>query len=275
MAQHFTVKKENNTLIYVDHGGYESRNPSTFWCIEQANKKYNWPDFKEITIYTGDYELSQDEYTYSKKDNYKNLIPDFNYHGWPQVGIDDYSETIKKIEEASTQPAEKHKVGWIGNLNTHPNRYKLHKIGRTRTDICDIFGMDWVDKKNDKLIGSKYISLEDLVKKYAVLIDIEGNGFSARLKYLLWSRRPVLIVDRPHKEYFFQHLVPYKHYIPVNRDLSDLISKLEWCLENYSEALEIANDAYEFSKKFLTRDACYEQWNKIITQQIETTNVSL
>ena len=40
----FTVKKQGN-LIFNDLGGYETRNTSTMWCIEQADKIYNWNDF--------------------------------------------------------------------------------------------------------------------------------------------------------------------------------------------------------------------------------------
>lgn len=94
-----------------------------------------------------------------------------------------------------------------------------------------------------------------MVKTYSILIDIEGNGYSGRLKYLLWTLIPLLFVDRPYKEYFFEFLEEWKHYIPVKRDLSDLVEKTELCLLNYSRAQEIAKNAYEFSKKYLTREA--------------------
>lgn len=74
-----------------------------------------------------------------------------------------------------------------------------------------------------------------------------------------------MLVDRPGKEYFFEFLEEWRHYIPVKRDLSDLVEKAKWCIDNYDQAKQIAENAYEFSKKYLTRDACYEQWNKIIT----------
>jgi hypothetical protein len=130
--------------------------------------------------------------------------------------------------------------------------------------------MNWIKVNNQiKLNATKYISFEDLVKTYSILIDIEGNGYSGRLKYLLWSHRPILLVDRPHKEYFFEFLEEWKHYIPVKRDLSDLVEKTQLCLLNYSKALEIAENAYEFSKKYLTREACYKQWNNIINDNIK------
>ena len=57
----------------------------------------------------------------------------------------------------------------------------------------------------------------------------------------------------------------YEHYIPVKRDLSDLIEKTKWCLENYDKALQIAENAYNFCKIYLTREACFAKWNSIIT----------
>jgi len=139
------------------------------------------------------------------------------------------------------------------------------EISEKNKDLFDFFSMKWIKTNGQLLNSTVYISTPDLVKKYSILIDIEGNGYSGRLKHLLWSHRPVLIVDRPHKEYFFEFLQEWTHYIPVKRDLSDLVEKAKWCIENYDKAKQIAENAYEFSKKYLTRDACYEQWNKIIT----------
>lgn len=68
------------------------------------------------------------------------------------------------------------------------------------------------------------------MKDYSILLDIEGGGYSARLKYLLLSNKPLLIVNRPYKEFFFKNLQEYVHYIPVKRDLSDLIDKTKWIL---------------------------------------------
>ena len=53
--------------------------------------------------------------------------------------------------------------------------------------------------------------------------------------------------------------------LPVKRDLSDLVSKTKWILSNYDKSLEIAQNAYDFSKKYLTRDYCYLKWNEILS----------
>ena len=96
----FIVSKSNGTLKFQDLGGYETRNPSTIWCIQEADKIYKWNDFEEIKISTKDSEANNDEYTYSKQHNYTNVVPDFNFHAWPQVGINDYAEFIKLIDAA-------------------------------------------------------------------------------------------------------------------------------------------------------------------------------
>jgi len=46
------------------------------------------------------------------------------------------------------------------------------------------------------------------------------------------------------------------HYIPIKRDLTNLIKKTKWCLDNYEERLKISDNAYQFSKLHLTHDAC-------------------
>jgi hypothetical protein len=260
----FCVSKKYGKLIFRDLGGHETRNSSTFWCIERADEIYNWEDFEEIKLYTGDYDEDKHDYTYSKRDSYNNLIPDFNFHAWPQVGIDDYEYTIKQIDNIGLGPYEINKVGWIGNLVTNVRRNDLIEIGNNNKDLFDFFSMSWMDSGNTRLNATKYLSIIDLVKTYSVLIDIEGNGYSGRLKYLLWSHRPLILIDRPHKEFFFEHLKEWEHYIPVKRDMSDLVEKTKWCMDNYEKALQIAENAYQFCTRHLTRIACYEQWNRVI-----------
>jgi hypothetical protein len=44
----FCVSKINGNLIFNDLGGYERRNPSTFWCIQKADEKYNFLTLRNI-----------------------------------------------------------------------------------------------------------------------------------------------------------------------------------------------------------------------------------
>ena len=52
-----TFNKINNTINIISNiNQYQTRNDSTIWCIFEANKIYKWPDFKNITVYTDDFE---------------------------------------------------------------------------------------------------------------------------------------------------------------------------------------------------------------------------
>jgi hypothetical protein len=254
----FTVEKIDGGLKFVSNGGFQTRNSSTIWCIEQANNIYKWPDFKQIKIVTNDGYPNENDYSYSRSDNsYKNLVPDFNFCRWPEVGINDYEETCREIHEAGRQEFAENKVGWIGNLNTNENRKRLNDLGQQFSEHLAIRSIDWASKQG-------FVSMPDLVKTYSILLDIEGYGYSGRLKFLLFSQRPLLVVDRPHKEFFFEFLKPWVHYIPVKRDLSNLIEIVLWTKNNYSEALKIAGAAAEFASKFCTRDYAFQQWDNVI-----------
>jgi len=160
----FSVSKINGNLIFKDFGGYETRNPSTFWCIQKADEKYNWSDFNEIKIHTGDYEQNKNDYTYSKKDSCNNLVPDFNFHSWPKVGINDYEKIVEEIANAGLNNHEINKVGWIGNINTNFRRKQMLEIANNNKELFDIFAMEWIQSGNIFLNSTKYISMVELVK---------------------------------------------------------------------------------------------------------------
>jgi hypothetical protein len=255
----FTVGKAAGKLFFKDMGCFGNRNQGTIWCIQEADKLYNWPDFPRIKIYTEDFIDVPDAYQYCSKESFDNLVPDYTFKDWSNVG--DYDEITKLISENGLLKPEQHKAGWIGNLHAHPNRHLLYTIGARNTKLCDIRSS--FDFRN--IAKSPFITMPDLVKKYAVLIDIEGFGYSGRVKHLLHSRRPLIIIEREQKEYYFEFLKPWIHYIPAKNDCSDILDKIKWALYHTDAATKIATNAYEFSQTHLTRKGCYAQWNKIIS----------
>jgi hypothetical protein len=167
------------------------------------------------------------------------------------------------IKEANKEPTID-KIGWYGNIYSpqsnvieYYTRPLLKKIGDENPQLFDIFHI----LPNNGIIDgniNNYLSLPDLIK-YKYLIDIGGNGYSGRLKYLLFSKRPLLLVDRNYVEYFHNDLIPYKHYIPVKMDLSDLLEKVNWMKNNYAKSLEIANNAFEYAVNHFTENKLLER----------------
>ena len=113
-------------------------------------------------------------------------------------------------------------------------------------------------------------SLPEQVRRWRALIDVEGAGYSGRLKLLLHSGRPVLIQDRPWHEWFWDELVPWENFIPVARDLSDLVSRARWVKENPRQAVRIGRAGQQLTQRLLTRRSAVEQWARTLSEAART-----
>ena len=109
-------------------------------------------------------------------------------------------------------------------------------------------------KAAEKLTAKNFLSFQEQVKKWRFLIDMEGIGYSGRLKLFLASPRAVFIQDRIHEEFFFSHLKPWIHYIPVRNDLLDIEEALEKIKSNPELERKIIVNQRRFSQLYLTRD---------------------
>jgi hypothetical protein len=167
---------------------------------------------------------------------------------------------VLKIIQASDAKPMSSKVGWYGNLTSplkdvpeYLTRPKLKAIADANSTLLDIIHI----APNRGIIDANienYMTLEDLVRNYKYLLDIGGNGYSGRLKYLLFSKRPLILVERRYVEYFHDDLLPFVHYIPVKTDLSDLIDKILWIHSNEKVCEQIAENALQFAKTNFTKE---------------------
>lgn len=66
------------------------------------------------------------------------------------------------------------------------------------------------------------ISMNDF-QKYIAILDMDGSSWSSRFRFLLCSNSVVVKVEPEYVDYFYYDLVPWKHYIPIKGDLSDLV----------------------------------------------------
>ena len=232
--------------------------------FERCAKKYNNDDIKKMKYSTADKgNENPDIKVYSMGYNknipelYKYCGPDWTFYEWKSAHIESFEKTRDEIIENSNKQPSINKVGWFGNTDTHIIRTTLLKIGEQNTDLFDIKHIGLINNLIDNSID-KYISLPDLLK-YKYLIDLPGNGYSGRLKYLLFSKRPLLISDRDYIEYYHNELIPYKHYVPVKHDLSDLLTQVQWLLNNELRGIEIAKNAFEFATTNFTQDKISER----------------
>ena len=58
----------------------------------------------------------------------------------------------------------------------------------------------------------------------------------------------------PNVQWYYGGLEPYRHFVPVKEDLSDLLEKIHWAETHDAEAKEIADRATEFTRENLASE---------------------
>lgn len=179
---------------------------------------------------------------------------------WPQVGIPN-AETMMEELLANDAPHEDPRMFWIG-ANTHPSRAKLCEIGRAHPGHFDTEIMQWdPGAPGGQRSKTRQVSIPEHAK-YKYLIDCEGGGhrggYSARIKWLLATGRPVFIVDRTYVEYWHENMQPWVHYVPVKADLSDLLENHARLEADPALYESIGRNARQFAAKNLTINALLE-----------------
>lgn len=88
---------------------------------------------------------------------------------------------------------------------------------------------------------------KDELLAYKGFIVLEGNDVSSSLKWAMVSKSVVLMPPPRFTSWSMEELLePWVHYIPINRDLSDVEEKVLWMLNHQSEAQRISHRATLF-----------------------------
>jgi len=91
------------------------------------------------------------------------------------------------------------------------------------------------------------------MSKYKYVINIDGSVTAFRLSAELNYMSVILKVDSEYSVWYSKLLEPWIHYIPINKNLSDLAEKITWCKNNDDKAKQIAINARQFYKKYINK----------------------
>lgn len=261
-----------------DNGAYESRGRSMRRLFDEAIRTSDYPKlkYKEFAICTDDRpQVVAGLPTFSFCDDgsgdwIKQLIPDFTFDAWPEIGLTDYERQRSDLVAMAGRPAHKNRVGWIGSLLT-PSRKNAFQLGQENPDFLDIREVDWKRKSDGSVGAANAMSFFEQQSEWNALLDIAGHGWSARLKLLLSMGRVVIIQDRPWKEWWQYELIPDVHFVSVRSDLSNLVDVAAKVLEDDAFRSTIENASLDFSQKFLTREVALGQIRtKLLLQSVES-----
>lgn len=228
-------KNKKINVIENNHKNYNemklSRHAST---IKMLEKLENIPS--NITFY-----INTDDLYNDKMLNYfgNNSIPDFGFEHWPTSKLPKFYDLYNQKPIDFTY--KKNKLLWIGNINVHKHRKYIYEKYNT-IDNFEIISMKWDDNGNPYPYKTIYEHGE-----YKYLLDVQGRGWSARLKYLLLLGSVVFIVNRPEtcKEYWHDEFKPWIHYVPVKEDCSDLIENFNIMYNNQEKSLQMAIECHK------------------------------
>lgn len=186
---------------------------------------------------------------------------------WPEAGIPDAEAMMEKLL-ADQSPYVDDRIFWIGS-NTHPSRQRLCELGIQNPKLLDAEIMQWdPHATGGPRSRTRQVSLPEH-RNYKYLIDCPGNGYSARIKWLLATGRPLFVVDRPVVEHWHEDLQPWVHYVPVKADLSDLLdqhAKLDGDPELYES---IGRNARRFAAEQLTVEALLHRTAEAVWRRTE------
>jgi len=131
--------------------------------------------------------------------------------------------------------------------NTDGLDIKITKIVQNKINIRHV--RDWLISKN---IFSEKIDEEDF-KLYKYYPDIPGNALAwgTIRKYLMGN-----LIFKPYtkrKLFYYQFMQPWKDYIPVTEDFTDLNEKYQWVESNIEEAAFIAWNGYFKANDYINK----------------------
>jgi len=191
------------------------------------------------------------------------LMPDFQFGASPP-----YAGSFGEMQEKAAMhdgplSSKIQKAVWRGRVGTNKDvRPALLKAseGKDWADVIDT-GFGAVEDEDDM------ISMDNLCR-YAFVLHTEGRSWSGRLKYLL-NCHSVPIVHKLHWTASYYSLLrpsgPEQNHLQVERDFSDLGSKVQHLIDHPEEAQRIADNARATFRERYTSpaaEACY--WRELI-----------
>lgn len=151
-------------------------------------------------------------------------------------------------------------------------RIVLHKLSYKYPTILDagitLSRYDYQGRKeyNKDINFAAYIMKEHLDKypykkemplseqtNYKYIICVEGTVNAFRLGFLFKTRSLVLYVDEEFKPWYYPYLISFHNCIIIDRQYSNLIESINWCINNDTLAKKIMKNGYKLFKKHFTK----------------------
>lgn len=247
-------------IRYIEFGSYQSRWLNTISTLARSNVQGLHLFFisTEDLPYTRDRLLGLRVFSYSGTPESNRSVPCHAFNGWSEAGIQDYEGLVENLKNEVCQ--NKSLIGWRGAA-TNKVRAELVSEGG---DFGDFKVIDW--SKSDK-DGKPYhyLSMIEQARHWKYQLDLPGVGYSGRLKFWLAAEKIVFLKPHKYNEWWFRHLIPWTHYIPID-DLHDIRREIKSLEDDLGRANQMKLALAEFSSKYLTLAAQEERWREVLSK---------
>ncbi|XP_047041473.1 protein O-glucosyltransferase 2-like [Helicoverpa zea] len=285
---HYAVK--NNKLYRKCYGKHVGFNMFSDNILLSLMRKVNLPDM-ELVINLGDWPLVQKRdkplpvFSWCGSDEtYDIVMPTYDLtestlENMGRVTLDTLS--VQSGAELAWDARESQAV-WRGR-DSRAERLKLVDIARANPDLFNVsltnffFFRDKEAQYGPKQPHISFFKFFDF--KYQ--INVDGTVAAYRMPYLLAGGGVILKQDSPYYEHFYGQLSAWEHFIPIKRDLSDLVDRVKWAQENDEKARKITLNARNFANEHLLPQhvICYHaalfwEWSKISKSEVNAEDMT-
>lgn len=259
--------KDNNIFrkCYGQHTGFKMFVDSVLTTLVRI---VELPDL-EFIVNLGDYPLGKNSRTRDfpvfswcgSDDAVDIVLPTYDITESSIEGMSRVSIDILSIQNARTSWSEKEpKAFWRGR-DSRRERLHLIDIARKNPNLLNASLTNFFFFRNEESTygpKSTHVSLFDFFN-YKYQINVDGTVAAYRFPYLLSSNSLVFKQESRFYEHFYKQLSPMHHYIPIKRDLSNLVDQILWAKKNDQKAQKIAQNGQQFANEHLTSDKifCY------------------
>nr|XP_002127452.1 KDEL motif-containing protein 1 [Ciona intestinalis] len=247
----------NNQVYRQCHGSITDFKMFMDAPLLSLTRKVKLPDF-EFFINLGDWPLEKSH------DDPLPIISWCGSDGTHDIILPTYDITNSVLEmlgrvsldmfsvQANTGPRWGKKIakGFFRGRDSRQERLDLASMSVKNPDLIDAAITNYFFfKKDETKYGKsvKPISFFDFFKhKYQ--LNIDGTVAAYRFPYLLVGDALVFKQESEYYEHFYKDLEPWKHYVPLKHDLSDVMEQVKWARKNEKKAREIQRAATEYAR---------------------------
>lgn len=163
-----------------------------------------------------------------------------------------HKKQFKEIDDANIKWSEKKNICiWRGYLDNGYATNFFDPSDKNNVNQRRYFVQLYKDNKLKNVdFQEVFTNITDQIK-FKYLLDIDGysNTWDATV-WKLYSGSVLLKVKSTWKQWYYDELKEWVHYVPVENDFSDLNEQIEWCNNNESKCLEIIRNAKDFVVKY-------------------------